>query len=80
MPSEWQLHRRKQSDSGTEKPVVMKLSRVMDLGCKLGVIKVNILIYNKTLNWLLVFPRVLDTESNQTLDEYIHCYKDKLFC
>lgn len=58
----------------------MKLSRVMDLGSKLGVIKVNILIYNKTLNWLLVFPRVLDTESNQTLDEYIHCYKDKLFC
>lgn len=58
----------------------MKLLRVIDLGCKLGVVKVNILIYNKTLNRLLVFPRVLDTEFNQTLDKYIHCYKDRLFC
>lgn len=58
----------------------MKLLRVMDLGCKLGVVKVNILIYNKTSNWLLVFPRVLDTEFNQALDKYIHCYKGKLFC
>lgn len=52
----------------------------MDLGFKLGVIKVNILIYNKTLDlMMLVFPRVLDTEFNQTLDKYIHCYKDRLF-
>lgn len=47
----------------------MKLLRVMDLGCKLGVIKVNILIYNKTLDLMLVFPRVLDMEFNQTLDK-----------
>lgn len=40
----------------------MKLLRAMDLGCKLGVIKVNILIYNKALDLMLVFPRVLDTE------------------
>lgn len=55
-----------------KKPVVMKLLRVMDLGCKLGLIKVNILIYNKTLDLMLVFPRGLDTEFNQTLDKNMH--------
>jgi hypothetical protein len=50
----------------------MKLLRVMDLGCKLGLIKVNILIYNKTLDLMLVFPRGLDTEFNQTLDKNMH--------
>lgn len=58
----------------------MKLLRVMDLGCKLGVIKVNILIYNKTLDLMLVFPRVLDTEFSQTLDKNMHWYKNRLFC
>lgn len=47
----------------------MKLLRAMDLGCKLGVIKVNILIYNKALDLMLDFPRVLDTEFNQTLEK-----------
>lgn len=51
----------------------------MNLGCKLGVRKVNILIYNKTLDLMLVFPRALDTKFNQTLDKYIRNYKDRYF-
>lgn len=42
----------------------MKFLRVMDLGCKLGFIKVNILIYNKILDLMFVFFRGLDTEFN----------------
>lgn len=48
---------RTESDMGTRNPVVMRTLRVwIPSGSKLGVKKINILIYNKTFHFDTSFP------------------------